>query len=272
MSSANSSALEMSKCKNKKGFVFYNQLHFKKIPNLLDFGLKPISFIYGAQLWKDRVKRDTLDSKYLINNYHKKKLLGNSNILCLDIEHWPIRRVDEKQLNKTIANFSAVIQLFRTIYPDVKIGIFEYGPPSFYPLYDQFANGNVENKLYKAWQQEMERIKPITDQVDILFPQLYSRWPGNIDGWERCAREALKHSRVIAAGRPVIPVLCPQYWLRDKTSPIINGYEWDIMLKTTHELADSVVFWSISKTATNWESNAEWWLKTKQFVADANIC
>ena len=128
----------------KKKFKLYDQLHFKDQPPLTNAGLTAISVIYADQMWPDRIKKDNLDKDFLLRTYSAKPLLGDGEYLCLDIEHWPLRRVDEKTFNQSMDRYLETISVFRNIYPLAKIGLFEFAPVSFYPLYHQFAEGRID--------------------------------------------------------------------------------------------------------------------------------
>ena len=246
-------------------FELYNQLHFKNMPNPYRHGLKKITVIYADQMWADRVKRNVLDENFLLKKYKGNTKQGDNSIICLDIEHWPYRRVSAKKFNESLNLYIETLDLFREIFPNSKIGFFEFSPTSYYPLYDQFAGmGVVNKKLLYNWEKEQDRLKPLTDKVDLFFPQLYSRWPNNPDGWESCARIVLEKSREIANGKPVIPFVWPQYW--NDSEAIIAGEYWKRILEVLYQFSDSAVFWSIYKTAPEWDGDFEWWLETKRFL------
>ncbi|MBV5330054.1 MAG: hypothetical protein JZU65_20905 [Chlorobium sp.] len=250
-------------CKNNN-FKLFDQLNFKKHPDFTKLGLKPITVIYADQMWPDKIKRDVLDKDFLSRRFGQKPLLGDGSLLCLDIEHWKLRRVDETTFRKNVELYKESLNVFRKIYPGAKIGLFEFAPLSFYPLYHQVANGNIEQKLYDQWAIERERLRPITDNVDVLFPQLYSRWPTNVEGWERCAKFVMKQAREIAVNRPVIPFIWPQFWVDGE--PLVAGDYWKRILHTMCELADSAVIWSIYQTAPVWDPDMDWWQETLSFL------
>lgn len=256
------------KRENKKNFIFYDQLNFNNRPTLIEKGLKPISVYYADQLWPNREKGENIDRNYIFTKYSEKEILGSDGLLCLDIEHWPYRRVSSEELDITVGKYVELLNIFRDIYPTARIGFFEFGPTSFYPLLDQFAEGEKDAQLYKQWIEEQEKLSPIYEKVDVLFPQLYSRWPNSVESWENTARLVLEKARLIAKGKPVIPFIWPQFW--KDSYEIIPGQYWKGILDTVYQLADSAVIWSIYRGAPNWDEDFEWWEVTEEFINNLN--
>lgn len=250
-------------------FELFDQLHFKNKPNMRLRGFSPIKVVYADQMWPDRVKGDELDVEFLKKKYGTISNRLYSGYLCIDIEHWPYRRVNKSRFNKTIDLYLRTLSLFRSFFPKAKIGFFEFAPTSFYPLYDQFAEGiEVNQKLFDAWNEEQLLLYRFTSELDILFPQLYSRWPKNPTWWTRCANQVLAKSRTIAAGRPVIPFIWPQFW-NDQKNLIPEAY-WAEILRHLNSSADSAVVWSIYRGAPEWNETSGWWHATHKFLGQGN--
>ena len=253
----------------QKQFKLYDQLNFRDRPSSLQLGLEPITVVYADQLWPDRKKHYDLDIDYIVARYKDRPLLGKSNLLCLDIEHWRLRRVGAKEFDKSVTRYLNVIDVFRDLYPQARIGLFEFSPNSFYPLYDQFANDMVDPSLQETWEMELKALRVISDKLDVLFPQLYSRWPSALESWERCTRVVMSKARQIARGRPVIPFIWPQFWR--PAHAIIPEEYWSRILDVVCETADSAVLWSIYRSAPQWRDDFGWWEATHAFLEEEKL-
>lgn len=245
-------------------FHLYDQLNFKSMPVESRRKLAQLAVVYADQLWPDGTLRESLDMKHIAERFGKGKLNNSAGMICLDVEHWPYRRESEDRINRTVRNYLALIAVFRDMYPDYKIGLFEFFPTSLYPLYDQLGQGRPDPQLLAFWQREQEKLAAIAEQVDVFFPQLYSRWPGQIDIWERCSRYVLDRARLMAGQKPVIPFLWPQYWFAG--NEVVLAEDWSRMLNVVHERADSAVLWSIYTDAPRWSQSFGWWRETELFL------
>ena len=258
------SALGADSTGTSSRFKLYNQLHFRNMPASVTNQLDTLPVVYANQLWAGKTMSEEPDTEYIKKQFGDGKLANADKIICLDVEHWPFRRVDKQTLEKTIARYLKLLRSFKALYPDYRIGFFELAPPPLYPLFDQFGTGPVDEELLHYWERETLTLKPVFDEVGILFPQLYSRWPEAVSHWENCAKNVLIVARELAKDRPVVPFLWPQFWV-DK-NPIISGAYWQRMLEVVQRYADSAVLWSIYEGAPEWEPGFGWWAETQAFL------
>lgn len=248
---------------HRSSFKLYNALHFKNMPRSVNEVLSDISIVYADQMWPDRGKHYYVDQKFIMQRFGNGRLNNRDKLICLDIEHWPYRQVTDVQLQKSMGLYIEIFRTFKSMYPDYKIGFFEFFPTAFYPLYTQFGTQRPNPMLLKQWREEQRSLQPINELVDVLFPQLYSRWPERLDIWEHCAETVLKEADGIAKGRPIIPFLWPQFWYQGEG--LVPGEYWESMLRTVKLHADSAILWSIYRSALPWNPNAAWWRSTVQF-------
>lgn len=263
--SAAFSNCKISKAHSSETFRLFNQLHFRNMPLEVKSLLSPISVVYADQLWANGVMEDYLDFEYMTQRFGNGKIANDNRLICLDIENWKYRNVSPQELDNTIERFIALISFFRALYPGYLIGIFEFFPTALYPLYDHLGRGLASSRLLKQWRDEQIQLRRIDAHIDVLFPQLYSRWPNEPAVWIKCARRVMKEATNISGGRKVFPFLWPQFWYKD--APIVPGFYWKRMLETVFAQADGAVIWSIYKTAPEWDPAYAWWYETQLFAS-----
>jgi hypothetical protein len=176
---------------------------------------------------------------------------GAADILVLDKEQWPV------QLNE-----------FKTLLAGVRRVGFN-GPIGYYaivPIRDSTrALDPVDSKPYRAWQSANDLLQPIADEVDAIFPSLYT-FSDDEDGWTRYAIANLSEARRMARGKPVYAFIWPQYDEQNKVLglKLIPGKFWALQLQTVAQYADGAVIWGGYKVT--WDEQAEWWQATQQFL------
>jgi hypothetical protein len=241
-----------------KEFQLYDWLLFKNRPDLKPYGLKPIHLVGGA-LW---AKGKDLNSKQVedhicsvASDAQKKKL-----ITVLDVEHWPFQGSDAV-MKDTQRKLIKLLGMFRKCAPSLKIGY--YGIP---PIREYWrAIKGEKDPAYRKWQADNNKYQELANQVDILFPSLYTFYDDR-KGWVEYAEANLKEARRLAKGKPVYAFLWPQFHdsnrkLKGKSLP--EDY-WRLELETVRRLADGAVLWG--GWQQEWIESEPWWQETKRFM------
>ena len=248
----------------QKPFLLLDEMRFRNQPNMLEYGFESIRVIYTGELWPSK-KAEKEPNLTFINQYIEKKL-EYSNIICLDIEHWPMDIRYEKSIDieKSIMKFISVLSKFKEQRPDAKLGIYATVPIRDY-------HTPVKENDVELWENANQRLTPIADNVDYIFPSLYTFYK-NPEKWKKYAIANINEAKKY--GKPVIPFIWPQYHNSNRLYKFnfIDYNYWLMQLETIYEHADGVVIWSPAGAArSSWSNNAEWWKATLDFINKYNL-
>ncbi|MGX2039607.1 hypothetical protein ACWJKU_05650 [Methylocaldum sp. MU1018] len=241
-----------------KEFKLYDWLLFKNRPDLKPYGIDPI-YLIGGDLWtkgKDLRSKQVADQICSVAAEARKKNL----VTVLDVELWPTTGSDEV-MNDTRQKLMTVLRMFRKCAPSLKVGY--YGIP---PIRDYWRAIKGENDpAYRKWQADNDRYQALANEVDILFPSLYTFYEDR-NGWQKYAEANIREARRLARGKPVYAFLWPQF--HDSNAKLkgrfVPGNYWRLELETVERLADGAVLWGGWQTP--WAESAGWWQTTKNFA------
>ncbi|MEM6315159.1 MAG: hypothetical protein AAF743_13785, partial [Planctomycetota bacterium] len=222
------------------------------------------------------------------------QLATNQNRTAIfDIEHLPISVVDDgaEAVDRSMAVYQAVIDFARAEFPEMKIGFYgtfpnrEYWTPIYYRRALQAAaNGeggywesNVQRftDQYNAWQTSNEYLRPWAEQVDVIYPSLYT-FGQNQEEWQWYAEENIKQASTF--GKPVVPFIWNRYhqgFVQRKWELLESDY-WRMQLDLVREQSAGVVIWDFNGTRTNlpfnvvddYNGDEAWYLETVDFLED----
>jgi len=248
----------------QKTFLLLDEMRFRGQPDMVEFGFQDIRVIYTGELWRSKKAEKNPNLDFIDNYIHRK--LENHRILCLDIEHWPLdlRRTSAIEVEESINKFNSVLRKFRENRPDAKLGIY-----AMMPIRDYHTP--VKNKGVEEWQNANHKLKPITDNVDYIYPSLYTFYK-DPEKWKKYAIANINEAKKY--GKPVIPFIWPQYHSSNKLHKFnfIDYSYWRIQLETIYEHADGVVIWSpAGKARSSWVVDAEWWKATLDFLKEHKL-
>lgn len=249
---------------NVKSFLVLDATLYKNKPNLAVHRIKPLHVVYGHKFWNDTKPMDNLPAETTTKQLARDAVLqaGETGLTCIDIEHWPLHG-DSQVVAQSTAKYIQIAKWFHAISPTLKIGY--YGN---LPLRDYWrAIKGTNDRKYREWQTENDRIKAIASAVDVLFPSLYTFYPDK-NGWEKYAVAQIREARRF--NKPIYVFLWPQYhdsnrFLRGK---YISADFWRFQLETAHKYADGIVIWGgwADNGPAEWDENAPWWGVTKTFM------
>jgi hypothetical protein len=161
----------------------------------------------------------------------------------------------------------SVLRWFNDAVPEVLVGY--YGLPPIRDYWRAIKDQNTPE--YLSWQAENDRLRPLVDGVNALFPSLYTFYTDR-DGWVKYAIASIREARRYPGNKPVYVFLWPQY----HPSNLFSGLKylpadyWKLELETARQYADGIVIWGgweIDKNAkAQWDDNAPWWQVTKKFI------
>jgi hypothetical protein len=190
---------------------------------------------------------------------------AKSRSVVIDIEHWPVKG-DSDQVQESVSKYLTVLQWFKEAAPELSVGY--YGAP---PLRDYWrAIRPPTSKEWQSYSDDNDRLKPLAQAVDILFPSLYTFYTDQ-GGWVRYAYGQIAEARRCANGKPVYVFLWPQY--HDSNRELKGQYladdYWRLELETAKQYSDGIIIWGgwgSNNRPAKWDENAAWWKVTKEFM------
>lgn len=237
-------------------FFFFDGLIYKNKPDLSSYGFVALKIIYTSALWESG---ESTDSPNIDKIKEVAASIPANSIVCIDIEHWPLTGVSSTVRDQNIAKYQAVLEAFKSVNSTSQVGFYGTMPVRDYWRALQ-GDGSDE---YEAWQAENAALAPLADDVDIIFPSLYTFYD-DLEGWRIYAEENLSEARIY--GKPVVPFLWPEYHNSNDT---LKGQNipmafWTVQLQTVELYADSVVLWG--GYGKQWNANSGWWYATRWFL------
>ncbi|HEX2970724.1 MAG TPA: hypothetical protein VHP11_00225, partial [Tepidisphaeraceae bacterium] len=270
-------------------FRVFDCTYFRNKPEPARYGMEKVYITGNGFLWQADKPQGGVD-----NNTPNERATRNvartasdrGEILVIDIEHWPvdIRVAKEAEVQSTIRKFIQIIDWVRAERPDVKIGIYGFGPLRDYwtPVSylgavekpnDKWQQAHLAEfkQKYQQWQKANDFLKPLMEKVDYVFPSLYT-FSNNPPSWVLYAKGNIEEAR--RYGKPVIPFVWMDYHNSTTLAgQTISGEFWRVQLQTLRQLADGVVIWGgvqFSKDGKSqprlWNENDPWWVETKAFL------
>jgi hypothetical protein len=245
-------------------FTIYDAMLHKGKPDLSILKIKPMPIIYESALLTTK----SLSEMPNIKNISKASTIINSSAFdkaIVDIERWPVTGRDNN-VKQSLSKYKKVVVDLKSNGVNKAIGYYGVLPvPDYWR-----AVSKPGSSKFISWQSDNNRLQSLIENVDALFPSLYTFY-NDQDGWVKFARAQIGEARRLANGKPVIVFLWPKF--HDSNRFLKNKYVptdfWRVELETALELADGVVIWGGWKE--NWDSNADWWVETRNFIIDNNL-
>ncbi len=242
--------------------IFDAVIGYKDKPVSIQKGFQKLEIIYDSALWGPKPgsfigvtwppsefsDADEKRIRGLARTWAQNKL----DLVCLDIEVWPVRGNDDV-VQASIGKFKKVISWIREEAPNLKIGI--YGAPPVRDVYR--AIQSPDSKAYQDWATENQKLKPLADQVDVIFPSLYTMTK-DPETWKSFAMANLQQAAQY--GKPVYAFVWPRYHdsMRGLAWTFLPESYWEMELQTVKGKADGIVIWDWGK-GVSWDETNSWW-------------
>ena len=243
-----------------KPFVVFDGTYYSNKPDLSAYGIQPITAIYSGAFsptgWYTNV--DLLPSVESVQAAARVAQQKGHRVM-IDIEHWPLNGAPDAVLN-SLTKYLTVLRWFRNAAPGLSVGF--YGGP---PIIDYWrAVKGPSSQEYQSWMGENNQLYPLTRAVDVIFPSAYTFYSDQA-GWKKYAIAQIMEARRIGEGKPVYVFLWPQY---HESNLVLGGSYlppdyWLFELETAKKFADGIVIWG---GVGQWDEQAPWWGKTKEFM------
>lgn len=244
-------------------FLVFDGTLYRDKPDLSAYGVRPINIIYSGKFWNDKNQMDRAPAAAAIDHVAA-AAATRGDVVAIDIEHWPLHR-DAEETRQNIQKYMAVLRAFRTRAPGLTVGLFGMLP---IPDYDR-ARGALGPLRYQRWRADNDRLTPLAQAVDVIFPAAYTEHPDPAE-WVKYATALIEESR--RYGKPVYVFLWPQYSERNTElgyRPLPVDF-WLLQLATARRLADGVVIWGgwdpAQRAPASWDDDTPWWRATRQFM------
>jgi hypothetical protein len=171
-------------------FPVFDAAGFAQKPNLSQFGLKPITVVDPRYLWEAYKANDTtsLPDKSKVAAIAR-ATNQTTNVLVIDIEHWPLTG-DPGTVRDSVKKYQTVLQWAKGSAPSMKIGLYSGLPVRNY--WDSVQDNN--SARYRAWQKQNDALSPIAQNVDAVFPSIYTFYEDR-DGWKKYAIAQIAEAR-----------------------------------------------------------------------------
>ena len=240
-------------------FRLFDSLLFLGKPNLKALGFEQLE-VTGSAFWVGGRPGKEPDEK-AVRAYARSLLERGVQLVCLDIEHWPMYpHADSLTVQGTVDKFLKIVRWMHNEAPGIQIGFYAMPPIQNYwtPVV-----GKLEDLM--SWNRHNDELMRLGSEVDVIFPSIYTFYDDPTgDSWRTYARANIEQARKY--GKPVYVFLWPQYHDSNRTlrgQPIPAGF-WRQQLETAFESADGVVIWGGWKT--QWNSKEGWWRSTLDFL------
>jgi hypothetical protein len=245
-------------------FRIFDGTLYKNKPDLSQYGIEPVNIIYESVLWEEGDKSQNLPEQHKVR--HSARMARQSkHMTVIDIERWALaERWAKGHVQENISKYLTVLQWFKEEASDVLAGY--YGSP---PLVDYWRTIQKPTSTdYMAWQAENNRLGPIAELSDVLFPSLYAFYPEQ-ERWVTYAIAQISEARRYRGNKPVYVFLWPMY---HDSKPQYRGKYlppdfWRLQLRTAQKHADGAVIWG--GWQEKWDETSVWWRITKEFSREA---
>ncbi|MGC3973863.1 MAG: hypothetical protein QM771_05700 [Nitrospira sp.] len=254
----------------KNTFQVFDSTLYADKPDLTPYGIKPIAVTYAGQFGHEWVKDvGQLPDKASVQRVAR-EAGAKSSLVVIDIEHWPMKGKPD-QVRESVSKYLTVLQWFKEAVPELSVGY--YGAP---PLRDYWrAIRPPTSREWQSYADDNDRLKPLAQAVDILFPSLYTFYTDQ-GAWVRYAYGQIAEARRCANGKPVYVFLWPQY--HDSNRELKGHYlpadYWRLELETAKQYADGIIIWGgwgSNNRPAKWDENAAWWKVTRDFMQTIQV-
>jgi hypothetical protein len=237
-----------------------NAMRFHSLPDLSRLGLRDVRVVYTGELWPKGASKSEPDLKFIETTTIPRVRKGAPDLVVIDIEHWDLAGIALSELERNINRYVAVLDTVRRHLPMTRLGLYSMAPVRNYwtPV-----RGKPDD--LSTWQRDNERLQPIADASDVIFPSLYTFYDDPA-GWVTYATANMLEAK--RYGRPIYPFIWPQY---HDSGELIAGDFWRLQLETVFNNADGMVIWTPAKGKPRWNPDAAWWRETADFLKTAGL-
>ena len=247
-------------------FSLFNWVRYNNTPSSLQPWLQPL-FLSSQSL----TNADSTPNFSAVRSFAATTVGNTSAPVTLDVEIWPYS--PNSKLTTSIDRYIAVMDTFRSVNPNGKLGYYGVPPQQRY----SWLNINTPSK-YAAWMVINDSLARMADRVDLFFPSAYSRdtvtanWANYIDSNVSVIRS------LYSATKPIYFYIWPQYdgsSSGEVNAQFIDTARWKFLLELIYEKANGAVIWTSNKDSLgntlSWDPGRPWWTVTKEFMVQKGL-
>jgi len=247
-------------------FVLLNWVRYNNTPSSLTPYVQP-TFLSTQGL----TNADSTPNFTAVKTFAGSALANTTAPAIMDIEIWPYSPTSV--LTTSINRYNAVIDSFRSVNPNSKLGFYGVPPQQRY----LWTNINTPAK-YNAWMVVNDSLERMASHIDFFFPSAYSRdtitanWQNYIDSNVSVIR------RLYSATKPIYVFIDPQYdgsSAGEVNAQFIDTARWKFLLNLVYSQANGAVIWTSNKDSLgntlSWDPSMPWWRVTKEFMVQKGL-
>lgn len=245
-------------------FVVFDGTLFKNKPNLTALGVRSVAVLYESRFWDSRKVQGDLPDRTLVERMPLELKTGTTGFVIIDIERWPVRG-SSSVVDDSLAKYRTILHWLRDGGLVQPLGYYATVP---IPDYWRAIKG-PGTPDFLDWQKENDRLQPLADEVDALFPSVYTFYADR-QGWTTYAIAQIAEARRHAHGKPVYAFLMPYY---HESNQLLGGSYlerdyWELELRVVRQHADGLVVWGGwgPNGLEPWNDDAVWWQVLKEFL------
>lgn len=246
-------------------FEVFDGTLYRSKPDLSHLGFKPLKIIYVAEFgerWYGGPGRMQLPEEGVVKRVAASAAVTERTV-AIDIEHWPLTGT-HSTVQESLTKYRQIATWFHEVAPSMQVGFFGIMPMAAYG----WSLKGSESAEYQAWQRINASLIPLAQEVDVVFPHIYTYYPDRAE-WVRFATENIKEAR--RYGKPVHVFLWPQYteMAGSLAGKVVPADYWELQLETVRKLSDGLVIWGGwgPNGPEPWDESAPWWQVTKRFLS-----
>jgi hypothetical protein len=213
-------------------------------PDTRPYGLIESNLIGEGQIWPHGQNHGVLPGRGAFDAIVAAHS-ANPGPVVLDIETLPLKGSAET-IRQHLNVLATLADWTREDTPGKTVGYYGYNTLTGVPAAD------------RVYAQELAR------HVDAFFPSMYT-FDDVRSAWATRAQGEAAEDRALAAGKPVLFYLWPQY--HDNTAKqfqYIDADYWHFQLETAYRHADGIVLWGSSRF--HCDETSGWWKVTVEFL------
>ena len=247
-----------------KPFLVFDGTLYAHKPDLSQYGIQPINIVYESKIFVKGAPVGDLPSKTTVQQVVRG--LGASRWLVMDIERWPEVGTDQVVAD-SVSKYVTVMEWVHEAMPGITAGIFGKTPIEDYNSSAMLLGSG----RYLGWQSENDRLIPLAQAEDVLFPSIYTYYSDQ-QTWVKFATANMQEAK--RYGKKSYVFLWPQYSEKNPSLGLqyLPADYWKLQLETAWQHADGIVIWGgwdgKKRDFLEWNENAPWWDTTMKFLKE----
>ena len=174
---------------NAQAFDARNAMRFSNLPDLTPYGLKDVTVVYASELWPKKARRSEPDLSFIRAETIPRVRRKATDLVVIDVEHWDLSGTSSDTIEDNIQRYVAILDTFQSHMPASRLGLY-----SMVPIRNYWTPVRGKAGDLASWRAENERLKPIADASDIIFPSLYTFYDDR-DGWLTYAKANMDEAK-----------------------------------------------------------------------------